>query len=142
MTIQEAIGAMLRTESLALSPLVADRIYWYQPPPSPEFPMIVFRQSSERYMAPDMTSEGDVIDAQLDFQIFSRASIAEAHEVAAALRVWMHGWRGDTPSTDPGFYIQRIERVNQEDISEREYLEQGLFVVGQTYQIIARAATT
>jgi hypothetical protein len=142
MTIQEAIGTMLRTESLTISPLVADRIYWYQPPPSPTFPMMVFRQASERYMAPDMTSEGDLINSQIEFLIVSRASITEAHEIAAALRVWLHGWRGDTPSTNPGFFIQRIERVNQEDISEREYLEQGLFVVGQTYQIIARAATT
>lgn len=141
MTIQEAIGTMLRTESLTLPPLVGDRIYWIQPPPSPTFPLIVFRQSSERYMAPDMTSEGDVIDAQIDFQIFSRESIAQCHEVASALRVWMHGWRGDTPSTNPGYFVQRIERVNQEDISERDLIEQGIFAVGQAYQIIARATT-
>jgi hypothetical protein len=83
MTIQEAIGTMLRAESLTLLPLVGDRIYWYQPPPSPTFPMMVFRQASERYMAPDMTSEGDLIDSQIEFLIVSRSSITEAHEIIA-----------------------------------------------------------
>lgn len=139
MTIQEAIGIMLRTESLTLPPLVSDRIYWIQPPPSPTFPLIIFRKASHRDMAASINGASKLSEVQIDFQIFSRASIAEANEVAEALTEWLEGWTGDTPSTDAGFQVYEIMRTNEEDISERDLVEQGLYAVGQSYMVKARA---
>lgn len=138
MEIQEAIGAILRTECLTLSPLVGDRIYWYRPPQSVAFPMIVFREASHRDMATAFDGASTLFDSQIDFEIFSERSIAECVSIAKTLKAWMQGWTGETPSTDSAFWVQRILLTNQEDISDSKLTELGLYSVGQSYSLQAR----
>jgi hypothetical protein len=142
MTIEQALGRYLRLECLELSDLVSARIYHGQPPANATFPLLVFRKASELYIAETLTNQGELIRAGFEIMAISEVSQEQAASIAAAVKLCLSGAQGRMPSTDGEWSVSRpIRRTNEEDVANDRFVEQGLFAVAQSYEVVARPFT-
>jgi hypothetical protein len=143
MTIEQALGRYLRNECPEISAIVGTRIYHGQPPANATFPLLVFRKASETYMAETLTDQGELIRAGFEVLCISETSQEQAASVAAAVKSSLQGTKGRLPSTDGVWDVSKpIKRTNEEDSASDKLVEQGLFGVAQTYELMARPYTT
>jgi hypothetical protein len=142
MTIEQALGRYLRNECPEISAIVGTRIYHGQPPANATFPLMVFRKASESYMAETLIDQGELIRAGFEVLCISEVSQEQAASVAAAVKSSLQGTQGRMPSTDGVWSVYRpIKRTNEEDSASEKLVEQGLFGVAQTYEVMARPYT-
>ena len=142
MTIEQALGRYLRLECPDITVLVSNRIYHGQPPANATFPLLVFRKASEVYAAETMTDQGELIRANFEVMAISETSQEQAASVAAAVKSSLAGAHGRMPSTDGDWSVSRpIRRTNEEDVANDRFVEQGLFAVAQSYEVMARPFT-
>lgn len=141
MTLQESIGAFLREDCPLIVAEVAARVYWTRPPEQPTFPFIVFRSAGERDMARGIDQRSGLVAMQFEIACLSRVSQAAAVATAYAVDESLAGWTGRTPSTDGGWFVQRIVKTNQEDTASDAYIEAGIYGVSQSFEVIAKPFT-
>ena len=142
MTIEDAFGRYLRNECPELSALVANRIYNVQPPAKVTFPLLLYRLSSETYLAETLTDQGELIRASFEVVAMSETSQEQAGNIATVAQASLVGTTGRFPSTDGDWSVSKpIRRVNKEQMSSDKLTEQGLYAVALSFDVTAKPYT-